>query len=794
MRLSRQRLYVLNKYLAITLIIALFSNSPTSLTASVPAVKYQTVTWVDDVGVWIVDISLSTESPWIMGRVISISVNTVLRSSPPNSSLYMVVRVLSGNTEISSKYIGELSERSMTAAGYLHLVVSNLYFGKTELEPTYPYKLTVVIEGFRGNKVFRHPIEFPVTISAGRTLVLSDVLINGEPNYYFMFESIGSINLSVILKNQGFRVIEWAIVDFYIGKELIGRRYVELLLPGGATAVNVSTFRYLTPGIYNINVFVRYKLPEGVEDYVNASGIIEVFRGVKVTLSSDKTSVIEGSNVLFEGKVVPGNKSFVILERLFGKSWITIDVTVSDVYGVFRFEWVAESIDPSLSYVENVFRARVPLSAVGSNASASSNIISLTVYNARRVSDFISDLTLSIEPDRVFEGHNTTFKVRITPTLPVCVPVKITYLDPSIYVWFELGSMYVCGGEGNAALSVKLSPGKYSVKAVIPSPYRVIESLPKPLNVLDIPKILIYNPNTLVYGSDLPVTVKLSPPITESLKGLAYLIKDSETISNTSITLSGGTADVIFRNVTREGTLTISTCVNFSGLSICNHSKVDVIKLSLSISPTSSTVDVNSPVRYTINVLPPSKYDLELSVLTGTEAVFMRRFTSDEYGRALIDVTSPSKPGSYVVKASILGTPVSASAKLDVIEFIKSITFELLNKSVRASERVYVRVNINPTPTTPQQIVISLQRGGIWDSVAYHMMTSSSATISFTAPSIEGAYKVKAVVAGSNIESNVETLTVTTAATTLLPTEYLYIIIASAAVGSILLYLRGRRR
>lgn len=778
----------------ISLLTLMLFTAPYNLESSVPSVKHQTISWVDDLGVWIVDLSLFTESPWFMGRLVPIGVNAVLRSHPPNSTLYMVARVLSNNVEVSSKYIGELSERSTTAFGYMYLVVSNLNFGVSDYGSTYTYKLTIVIEGFRGNKVFKYFLEFPVTISIGRTLVLSDILINGNPNYHFMFESIDSVNFSVVLRNQGVRNVEWAIVDFYLGKELIGRRYVDSLSPGEARSVNITTFKYLTSGLYNVNVVVRYMLSNGVEDYVNASGIIEVFKGVKVTLSCDKTSVIEGSQILFEGKVIPGNKSFIILEKLVDSSWIPVDGVLSDESGLFRFQLVVENIDPSINYIREMFRVRVPLSAIGSNASVTSNSISLTVYNSRRVPDFIGDLTLFIEPDKVFVGSNTSFRVRITPTLPLCIPVKITYLDPSLYMWFELGSMYVCGGEGNALTNIKLPPGKYSVKALLTSAYRVIESLPKPLEVLETPKILISNPSVIVYGNDLPVTVRISSLVDSSLNGYVYLIKDSEILHNSSISLSNGVADVIFKNVSREGILKLHTCINFEGLRVCNYSTVEVVKILMNISPPSTTVDVNSLVRYSINISPPKRYELELTISSGTEVIFMHRFMSDEYGKASLNITAPSKPGNYLVKASIKGITVSASAKLDVIEFIKSITLEVLNKSVKALDKVYVKVSISPATSIPQQLIINLQRDREWESVMYHMMTSSSAVISFTAPNIEGLYRVKATIPGSNIESNIETFMVSPVPTTLIPTEYLYGILASAIVGGLLLYLRGRRR
>ncbi|MEM2158502.1 MAG: hypothetical protein QXO72_05775, partial [Sulfolobales archaeon] len=127
----------------------------------------------------------------------------------------------------------------------------------------------------------------------------------------------------------------------------------------------------------------------------------------------------------------------------------------------------------------------------------------------------------------------------------------------------------------------------------------------------------ISNPTVITYSNDLPVTVRISPLINTSLNGYAYLTKDSEVLQNSSISLSNGITNIIFRNISREGMLTVHACINFDSLKICNYSNVEVIKILLSISPPSTTVDINSLVRYSISVTPPSKYELELTISSG---------------------------------------------------------------------------------------------------------------------------------------------------------------------------------
>lgn len=785
----RLRLYTWMLLIAIALTL-----NPIPTYSYVPSVKYQTVTWVDDDAVWIFDVSISTESPWRIGRLATISIVATLRSSPPGRSLYVISRLFIDNNELSSRYVGELSAGNRVATGVLYVVVSSKYFGESRLEPTFTRVLKVVIEGFRGGKVFRYELELPVTIATEKTLLTADVAINNHPNYYLMFEALTRTNITVTLRNQGLKDVAWVIAEVYLNDELVGRRYVDGLKAGEVKAIDVTVFRYFTPGLYTVRTSLRYALPEGVEEYVSVYGILEVVRSTKVTLGSDKSSVIEGSEVVFQGRVIPGSETLIILETLIGRSWVPVDVVKSRSDGSFNFTWIARDLDPNIDYAEYVFRARMPISAIGANVSVTSEPVSVIIYNSRRITEFVGDVRLSLDPEDVIRGANTTAKVTISPVMPICVPVKLVYQDLTTYTWFELDTLYVCGSEGVKVINVMLPPGTYAVKAMIVSKYRSVESLPKPLRVIEVPKLLINTPKTLIYGSNLTAVVRLEPALLRLVSGYVSFIRGDEVLRNVSVTLVDGVAEAGVKNVIYEGILMVRACINLASLTLCNETEVNVVKPTINVSPSSIRTEVGSTLRYSITVLPQGKYDLSFIVASATEVVHAIRIWSDDFGRASLDVTAPSRPGSYTVTVSIYGTQISTTARLDVIEFIRSVNLELLNKSVKTSERVYARITLQPAPTVPQQVVINIQRNGVWEPISYYAMTSATTTISFIAPATEGQYRVKASVLGTNVESNVEVLNVLPTVATVIPTEYSYIILASAVGGAILLYMMGRRK
>lgn len=131
-------------------------------------------------------------------------------------------------------------------------------------------------------------------------------------------------------------------------------------------------------------------------------------------------------------------------------------------------------------------------------------------------------------------------------------------------------------------------------------------------------------------------------------------------------------------NITCEGDLTLKACVNTYENLICDKTYVEVLKVVITLTPSSTTVEVNSPAEYEVIVPPPGRYDILLTMSDGSRLLDTRTLVTDYGGKAVVNLVAPSKSGSYVVTATLHDTKVSATAKLNVIESIKSLTIELL--------------------------------------------------------------------------------------------------------------------
>jgi len=69
---------------------------------------------------------------------------------------------------------------------------------------------------------------------------------------------------------------------------------------------------------------------------------------------------------------------------------------------------------------------------------------------------------------------------------------------------------------------------------------------------------------------------------------------------------------------------------------------------------------------------------------------------------------------------------VSANTVLDVIEVVRTIKLELLNRSVEPLGKVMARVILYPTPITPSQVILLIQVGSNWTPITLDLITSDS--------------------------------------------------------------------
>jgi len=759
-----------------------------------PQVVRRSITWSDGEHLWILDVTLSSPIPWYVGSVANISATVTLRVAPPGSQLGLVVRVVGADgAELASRFLGVLSDAQQELRGELQLVVSPLYF-IVSTGSTSRFDLRAVLEGYVGSKAYTAVVDFPVLVTSPRSRVSLSVSINGRPDYNYMVESIARVNISVLLRNTGTSYVDGAHLTFYVNGTVVDRVPVGRVGPLELREVSATLLDYFRAGVYYVQVVAVYYLQEGVVEEARAFGLLEVVRASSVVLNVDRSVVVEGTQVTFSGTItLPPRVGQVVLERLVDGLWVSVGVATTDPQGFFRFQWVAEDVPPEQDYVTHVFRARVPLSLVGGAASLYSSSVSVQVFSLKTVVRFIADVSLEVVPDAVVRGLSTSFYVRIRPQMPLCIPVKVVYRDPGLYEWVELGEVVVCGGEGVGEVAVGLPPGRYPVKAVIRSGLGSVESLPKVLTVVAALKLLVEAREFLLYGEPLEVRVRVDPAPDVAIRGQLVALANGSQLLLREISIEGGYSTVNLGRITAVGELNITVCVQAYGATVCNSTAVQVVRPSIAISPSSATAEAGTQVSFTVAVSPGRTYPVRVVVLQDSTVVSSYSAETDELGVARLSISAPARPGKYSVVAEVQGTGITSSAVLNVIEVVRSISLELLNRTVEPSATVLAKVSVHPPPVGPVQVVLLIQVDGRWEPVAYGVIVvGEESVLRFQAPSREGRYGVKARIEVAQAESNVDVLQVS--ARTIIAQEYLYALVATAVAAGGALLLLGRRK
>jgi len=754
----------------------------------------RSITWSDGEYLWVLDVTLSSPMPWYVGGIANISAKVALRLASQGGQLGLVLRVVGADgAELASRFLGILSDDQQELSEELQLVVSPLYF-TVSAGYTSRFDLRAVLEGYVGSRVYNATVDFPVLVTSPRSRVSLSISINGRPDYNYIVESIARVNISVLLRNAGTSYVNWVHLTFYINGTVVDRVSLGRVGPLELREVPTTVLDYFRAGVYYVRVVAVYYLQEGVVEEAKAFGLLEVVKASSVVLNVDKPVVVEGTRVTFSGAITPPPKAGqVVLERLVDGLWVSMGVATIDPQGSFSFQWVAEDVPPGQDYVTHVFRVRVPLSLVGGVANLYSPSVSVQVFSLKTVVRFIADVSLDVVPSTVVRGLSTSFHVRIRPQMPLCIPVKVVYRDPELYEWVELGEVVVCGGEGVSEIGVGLPPGRYPVKAVIPSRLERVESLPKALTVVATPRLLVEAKELLLYGEPLEVRVRVDPAPDVATWGQLVVLANGSQLLSREISVEGGHSTVDLGRVATVGELNITACVPAYGITVCNSTTVRVVKPSIAISPPSVTAEVGTQVSFTIVVSPGQVYPVRVVVLQDSTVVSSYSTETNELGVVRLSVSAPTRPGKYSVVAEVQGTGITSSAVLNVIEVIRSISLELLNRTVEPSATVLAKVSVHPPPVSPVQVVLLIQANGTWEPIAYGVIVSGGeGVLRFQAPSREGRYGVKARIEVAQVESNVDVLQVS--ARILIAREYLYALVVAAAVAGGTLLLVGRRR
>jgi len=783
-------------FIILTLILILTSVPyPTISLTYPPTVKHYVITWSDDDGQWIMDVTVYSEMPWTPGSIASIHLRIKLRVGIPGKEIHLIAKVCSNGKELSSRYIGLISLYSKRIDTELKVYIPYANYGNNSIGKLIQSSVTITIKGFSDSKLFTESFDFPITIYTGTSVIRARILLNGKPYYNIVKESLTKINMDIELENIGDTTVMNIIVDVYIDNELVDTLFVESLNPKSRRNVTSTVFTYISRGLHNVKAIIRYELPDGTQVFTQAQALLEAYPNIKITFNTDKTAILEGTCILFYGKITPPiNGIPVFLEKSINGKWIIVNITTTDRLGEFNFTWKAKEVPVYKEFEYYMFRVRVPVSRISERVSITSTAIPIIVYSKRRVVDLIIDIILHLEQYSVFTGSKVKFAVTIKPRLPLYIPVKIVYYDKTLFQWVMLDELYIFDGYGEKEIKIDLPPGKYPVKAVIVSEYGTIESLPRAINVIKTPSINIYVPSVIVYGKPIRVIVELKPRVSGVLKGQINLTSNGEVVYNKSIEVVDGVCSIRLPAIFTTGKYRLEVCVMVGGRTLCNRTEFTVVKPSLTITPKEQTVEIGAKVEYMVKLKPPLNTSLIVNLLSDSTVLETRKVTVS-HGVARISFNAPGKTGKYILVALLENTNITNKAVLNVIKVIRSIQLSLLNETIYPEGKVYAKVRLTPPPTKPLQVQVLMNINGEWTPTAFSIVgRSGEEIITFNAPTTTGEYKIKAIVPEMNLESNIISLNVISPVKPLIPQKYLYGIISITVVASILLYLIGKRK
>ncbi|MCX8185162.1 MAG: hypothetical protein RMI56_04385 [Sulfolobales archaeon] len=755
-----------------------------------PTYSRRAVVWRDGDSIWILDVVAYSEMPWYIGKLeeVEISVKLTSYTSSREFEITLIARLAIGQRELVSRYLGSIDVSNRSISDRISLIVSPLTFPRTHTFPT-TENLTITIEGYILGRQYTYVFSIPIVILPQSPDIGIRVSINNTEDYYSCTDTLARINFTAIVSNTGKDVVLGGVVRIYLNSTLIGEKPLMRMSPGESSSYEFSVFQLFNVGVYFVRVAVVYTLPGGIQREASSAGILEILRQYEVFVSIEKSLVVEGSSVAISGRVEPKLDGVAILEEYTGTTWVSIGVTPISK-GTFRFQLKAGEVPIWREYVVKTLRVRVPLSLVGGRAEAVSRSIALTVFSHDRVLDMVTDISLDLRNNYIISGSSLPVGVRIRPQLAVCLLVKIAYRSISTLSWVELGDLEVCEGYGVVNLTIDFPAGRYLVKAIAISKYRVVESLPKELVVVTLPQILIEHPERVIYGEQFKAVVKAVNTIVD-VYGFLEVRGRNRVLDNITLTFSEGRAEVITSAV--DEVMQLRACVRVLSYTLCSQSNVTVIKPSISVSPQSVTVEVGQTYTISISATPGQVYRVRLATLRNGAELSSEEIITDASGKSTVTLRAPTTVGRYILRVSLKDSNVYSDVQLNVIEIVKSVNIELLTKNVKPLETVLLRVSITPQPLTPKQLVALLLSGDKWLPVAYEVAHGrSEIQISFKAPESEGTYSVRVEIPDIALVSNTVYLTVSRGE--ILSRELMYAAIALTAIaGAVTVFLRRRR-
>ncbi|BES80932.1 CARDB domain-containing protein [Pyrodictium abyssi] len=692
--------------------------------------------------IYVVGVSIETE---VLPQGLGVKIKASLIYNTSNAPIFMSVELLDGNTTLGSLHLGFLRGDTSSEAS---TVIPAALLGSS---------LTVRARVYRGSETAVKEVKVPLAIGPlTPSLVITASVDSGQS---LLAVSNEPVEVRVSVSNIGEVAAVQPRIRVYLDGDVV---YTELLgasLPPGSTEnVSIDVRAPESPGVHVLRIVA--------EAYGVGTRTVSEKRLFLVTvepprprlLAVNGTEAFEGDRVCFE--IHPGLQGLprgvsaeIVMEYLGGTvpGWTPFYVTSYDpemrsVTGCMRLGMTGEEASYRV-------RAVVALRALGSERRFPSNEVVLHVQPVARLLRVAS--VSAAAPSAVFAGSEVPVRIRVEPSLGVCLPADVEVFDPVTLTWRTVAEATVCGGSAVVRVpSSALPRGTSLLRAVIRLGGYKLASSTISIAVLPEPRLSVKaEPSPAAPGSPVKLEVAVKP----GLDGCRVSARPEWTDTSLVAATLNGIARLSIIAPEAPGAYHVWVNVTCMDRSLVSQAAVHVANPVLGIEPSRATAGPGELVEYVLATTPPLDARAVVEVLTPKGEVLETEEVSIVNGSARVRIRSPQRPGDYVVSVRLKGfRELGVNATLSVQAREHRLTLSLSNTEVPTGASVTAAVAIEPPPRQPVAVTLLLSPEGnnSWATVASGLTDAEGrASLVFSAPGKPGRYRVKAVAASMQLES-----------------------------------------
>lgn len=446
------RLYASTKWCMLALLLMTSVNAlPSAYGGAEGGVVTQTRNFTRVItgwGGWVLEVNVSTQSPWVVGDFANLSVRVVAREAAVNSTLSVTVVELATDSLRYSKYLGVFKKVNDVREVLFSILLIDPHYIKFSPGGTILRNVSIKLEGYVDTgdhrEYYTTTLPVPINLIVPLTNVKMDL---DSPRQVKLGDYI---TLNVKLRNIGITEVNNMYVMIYDNISLVDARYVGVLTPGSVANL-YFTFRPVKEGLYQVVVRAVWTCPTGANTSTVGLSEVIVKRETRIYAYTDVSKTAVYSPIRIFGNLIPSvSNALVVIEGStdLGSTWSVLGSTTSNVLGQYSYVWAPEK--PGIYLV----RARYPGSDV--YFEAVSDVITVSVLKAT------PKITLSSNKQTLKTGSVLELLITVEPPLSMDISIDYNFNGTG---WRKYSVVNVTNGTGKVTW-IPIASGSYVFRAV----------------------------------------------------------------------------------------------------------------------------------------------------------------------------------------------------------------------------------------------------------------------------------------------------------------------------------------